>query len=109
MNETVTFKTLCNRFEITVKKEALSIADLEGNERDLFLLLRDKHLGQYLHNTKGPAVKLLVEVKNKKGEVINANQYWLNGKRIPLAEGQKMEHDAQFSDKFNAMLDGQEI
>lgn len=105
MDDLVTFNTTDGRMRLTVKKEFSTVVDLNKDELDFYLLTKEKNLGHYLHNPKGPAIVFLNPIKNSKQELLDMNEYWLNGRKLSREEGKKMEHDAKFSEKFNAMLE----
>lgn len=106
MEETVTFIENEGKVQFTVKKTFLDVVDVTDTniKHSAYKLLKDHKMGDYLHNQKGPAVRVIVPVKDKKGNPIDYKEYWVDGKRLTQEEGEKMEHNANFIDRAEKLI-----
>jgi hypothetical protein len=96
MNNTHTFKSVCGRFQFTIKDSFLKKTN--PAEHDVYDLMTQHQMAEYLHNPVGPAIVVF----NTTHE-----EYWLNGKRLDAANAEKIKHDFQFNNKVMGVLDEQ--
>ena len=93
--DTFTFIDKSGLFEWTFKREALKEFDILKDPT--WENLHNHKYQQYLHNTKGPAVR---------HTKVPFEQYYINGNLLSDEEAEKMKHDIQFHQKFNDVIDG---
>ncbi len=101
----VVYATIRKEF-ITEKLKGQDINDYEALEKFVLELAKEKEVGKYFHNNKGPAYGAMYKHADGKVEMKH-EEFWMNGKRI-LEENEikKIIHDSNFSDKANTLING---
>jgi len=94
MSNTYTFVTNCNRFQIVIKDEFLSIVN-KPEEVSIYELVAKHNLAKYLHNTQGPAISRLNT---------DRVEYWMDGERVPDEEAKKIVHNNKFNKKVQDLF-----
>lgn len=96
-NGTVTFESVCKSFRFTCKEQFIKKNGEIVIQEPVYNLMTSYKLKDYLHNPQGPAIEYLLT---------GTSSYWINGKSVSQADGEKMAHDYKFHTKFDSMLEG---
>lgn len=94
--ETITFDTMDNNCQLTIKSEFASIVP-EYKTTPLKELIEKHSIFKFFHNPNGPATN------DRKTNIIN---YFLNGQLVEGEELEKIKHREQFNGKMDEVLHG---
>lgn len=98
MSEVHKFSDKEKAFNFSVKKEFLQNA-AQPETFDVFELLVEKKMAEYLHNPAGPAI-----IRNNDGYM----EFWLNGIQATEEETKKLAHNYNFNNKLINEITGEE-
>ena len=101
----IVFASIKNEF-LKDKMGNKNLDDVEKLEDFVLDLAKEKEVGKYFHNTKGPAYGAAYKHADGRFE-IKHDEYWMSGKRLlEEQEIKKIIHDSNFSEKADELING---
>jgi hypothetical protein len=99
MSDIYTFTTKDKKFQFSVKhvfyQRFANVNDFPIGDEPVYSLMTKYKMAEYLHNPSGPAII------NKETGIMS---YWINGKQLSEKDGKRIQHEADFNNNIQDIL-----